>query len=92
MVSKENEMVDPSEAEVALEIMEQAIYTSLRRVDVSTRYSSKQLIVILMDSNEENGNLVAERIVNCFRKLYKGKKISFEYGIAEMDKLGNKFI
>ena len=92
MVSKENEMVDPSEAEVALEIMEQAIYTSLRRVDVSTRYSSKQLIVILMDSNEENGNLVAERIVNCFGKLYKGKKISFEYGIAEMDKLGNKFI
>lgn len=92
MVSKENEMVDPSEAEVALEIMEQAIYTSLRRVDVSTRYSSKQLIVILMDSNEENGNLVAERIVNCFSKLYKGKKISFEYGIAEMDKLGNKFI
>ena len=80
-------MVDPDEAEIALEMMEQAIYTSLRRVDVSTRYSSKQIIVILMDANKENGALVAQRIIDCFNKLYTGKKISFEYGIAQMDKI-----
>lgn len=78
--------VDNEEAEVALEMMEQAIYTSLRRVDVSTRYSSKQIIVILMDANMENGIMVAERIMDCFRKLYKGKKVYFEYGIAQMEK------
>ncbi len=78
--------VDNEEAEVALEMMEQAIYTSLRRVDVSTRYSSKQIIVILMDANKENGIMVAERIMDCFRKLYKGKKVYFEYGIAQMEK------
>lgn len=78
--------VDNEEAEVALEMMEQAIYTSLRRVDVSTRYSSKQIIVILMDANKENGIMVAERIMDCFRKLYKGKKVYFDYGIAQMEK------
>ncbi|MGN0384990.1 MAG: diguanylate cyclase domain-containing protein [Lachnospiraceae bacterium] len=78
--------VDNEEAEIALEMMEQAIYTSLRRVDVSTRYSSKQIIVILMDANMENGIMVAERIMDCFRKLYKGKKVYFEYGIAQMEK------
>ncbi|MGN0599137.1 MAG: diguanylate cyclase domain-containing protein [Oscillospiraceae bacterium] len=80
-----NEIVDPNETETALEMMEQAIYTSLRRVDISTRYSSKQLIVILMDANAENGAMVAERIINCFNKLYTGKKVTFEYGIAQME-------
>lgn len=81
----DNTVVDPNETEVALEMMEQAIYSSLRRVDISTRYSSKQLIVILMDSNEENGHLVAQRVLDCFNRLYTGKKIAFEYGIARMD-------
>ncbi|MGN0641818.1 MAG: diguanylate cyclase domain-containing protein [Huintestinicola sp.] len=88
----ENAVIDPEEIEIALEMMEQAIYTSLRRVDVSTRYSSKQIIVILMDANEENGILVAQRILDCFHKLYKGKNISFEFGIAQMDKLNNKLM
>ena len=60
-------------------------------MDVSTRYSSKQIIVILMDANEDNGSIVARRIVECFSKLYTGKKVRFDYGIAQMDKLDKKF-
>ncbi|MBQ7783712.1 MAG: diguanylate cyclase [Oscillospiraceae bacterium] len=80
-------VVEQEETDIALEMMELAIYKSLRRVDVSTRYSSKQIIVILMDANEDNGKLVANRIIDCFNKLYTNKKIFFEYGIAQMDKL-----
>ncbi|MGN0665671.1 MAG: diguanylate cyclase domain-containing protein [Huintestinicola sp.] len=83
----DNVIVETDELEIALEVMEQSIYSSLRRVDVYTRYSSKQIIVILMDANEENGRLVAERILACFHKLYKGKNIDFTYGIATMDKI-----
>ena len=79
---------DVTEVETALELLEKAIYTSLRRVDVSTKYSSKQLVVILMDANAENGELVAQRIVSVFDKLYTGGKIRMEYGIAQMDKNG----
>ena len=76
---------DPDEIEAALEMLDKAIYTSLRRVDVSTRYSSKQIIVILMDANSENGDLVAKRIVDCFEKLYIGGKVKLEFGIAKME-------
>ncbi|MCH5192967.1 MAG: diguanylate cyclase [Oscillospiraceae bacterium] len=84
----ENEEPDTAETELALELLEKAIYTSLRRSDVSTRYSGKQIIVILMDTNTENGDMVAERIVECFNKLYTGGKLRVDYGIAQMDGKG----
>ena len=74
-----------SETELALELLEKAVYTSLRRSDVSTRYSGKQLIVILMDANQVNGDMVARRIIDCFNKLYTGGKVTIDYGIARMD-------
>ncbi len=74
-----------SETELALELLDKAIYTSLRRSDVSTRYSSKQVIVILMDANSDNGDMVAGRIIDCFNRLYTGGKVRVDYGIAKMD-------
>lgn len=77
--------MDISEMELVLELLEKAIHTSLRRSDVSTRYSGKQVIVILMDANTENGDKVAMRILDCFYKMYTGGKVSIDYGIAHMD-------
>lgn len=79
-----NEIPDTEETELALEMMERAICTSLRRADISTRYSGKQIITILMDANPESGAIVAQRILDCFNKLYTGKKIRFEFGIASV--------
>ena len=76
---------DAAEVEFALELLEKAIYTSLRRSDVSTRYSSKQLIVILMDTGNENGDMVAERIIDHFKQLYTNGRVRVDYGIARMD-------
>lgn len=76
---------DTEEIETALEMLDKAIYTSLRRIDVSTRYSSRQIIVLLMDANEENGDIVAQRIVSCFENLYLGENITVEYGITKME-------
>ena len=83
-----NVQPDAAEIEIALKLLEKTIYTSLRRSDVSTRYSSKQLIVILMDTNGENGDMVAERIIVNFNKLYSGGKVRIDYGIARMDWAG----
>ena len=76
---------DTEEIETALEMLDKAIYTSLRRIDVSTRYSSRQIIVLLIDANGENGDLVAKRIISCFKKLYVGDDITIEYGITKME-------
>ncbi len=73
--------------EVAVDILEQAIFSSLRRVDVSTRYSSRQIIVILMDADENGGDIVAKRIMDCFYRLYVGGYVTLEYDIVQMDKL-----
>ncbi len=68
------QFLDISETELALELLEQAIHTSLRRSDVSTRYSSKQLIVFLMGANHENSEMVAERILHASGSFIKGTK------------------
>lgn len=72
------------ELALASDMLEQAIFTSLRRVDVSTHYSSSQMIVLLMDSNLENGKLVAERIIDYFYSLYAGN-VQIEYSIVRME-------
>ena len=78
---------DTANMEVAVEVLEQAVFSSLRRVDVSTRYSSRQVIVILMDASADSGDLVAKRILDCFYRLYIGKYVSLDYDIVQMEKL-----
>lgn len=87
--SAANTEEDTTSMEVAVEVLDQAIFTSLRRVDVSTRYSSRQVIVILMDADADNGDMVAKRIMNCFCKLYLAGRYSLDYDIVQMDKLDN---
>ena len=84
-VSATGDEPEVSEVEAALEVLEKAIYNSLRRVDVSTRYSSKQLVVLLMNANAENSEIVAKRIIDVFNKIYTDGKIRLEYGIAQMN-------
>ena len=53
----------PEKIEDCMMLMETAVTHSLRRGDVTTRLSAAQQIVILMDTNAENGRMVADRIV-----------------------------
>jgi len=71
--------------ETAITALEEAVYTSLRKVDICTRYSTKQIIVMVIDSNEENSEMVANRILNNYRKAYSGE-VDFEFGIAGVEK------
>lgn len=81
-VNEEDQEIDVTEMELILETLEKAIYTSLRRSDVSTRYSSKQIVVILMDTDEVNGSMVADRILDCFYKMYSHQEVQIDYDIA----------
>ncbi len=85
-VSTTDSEPDVMEVEIAFEQLENAIFTSLRRVDVSTRYSSKQLVVILMDANSDNSEKVAQRIIKTFNNMYTNGKIRMDYDIAQMAK------
>lgn len=76
---------DISGQEEVMSELEKAIATALRASDVYTRYSSSQYIVILMDASRENGERVAERILNGFHKLQKSDAFTVESDICEMD-------
>jgi len=76
-----------TEIETAVDMLDQAIFTSLRRADISTRYSSKQIIVILLDVRSESCDMIANRIINCFKHLYIGERITVEYDVAQLEKL-----
>ena len=82
-----NENADPNEVELAVELLDRAIFTSLRRADVSSRYSSRQVIVMLFDSKENGGQICAERILRNYSKMYKGDLI-FDYDVVKMESSG----
>jgi len=52
--------------EYMMQQWEAAVASSLRAVDTGTKYSSSQYLVILMDSDIENGKAAAERVIKKF--------------------------
>ncbi len=83
----QNEDADPAEIEQVVELLDRAIFTSLRKADVSARYSSRQVIVMLYDSKENGGQICAERILENYHKLYKGN-LDFSYDVVKMETSG----
>ncbi|MCH5260589.1 MAG: diguanylate cyclase [Lachnospiraceae bacterium] len=69
--------------EVAMQCMEQSICKSLRGVDVGTRYSSSQFLVVLMGTEKENVRVVTDRIIQNYFKLYGNKDITLTFDIAD---------
>ncbi len=82
LFSQDGSEVKLERMEIAMQCMEQAICKSLRGVDVGTRYSSSQFLVVLMGTEKENIRVVTDRIVQNYFKLYGGKDITLTYDIA----------
>ena len=74
------------EKEQAMTCMEKTIQASLRAVDVCTRFSSEQFLVILMDAGKDDINLITHRIFENFAKVYDGKNLVLDYDVAELPK------
>ena len=66
--------------ESEIQNLEEAIVHSLRRNDVSTRYSNRQILVVLIDIDEDDTNIVRERISENYEKSRKSDccTIAFE--------------
>lgn len=67
--------------EYALACMEQAIHEKIRKVDICTRYSSMQYLLILYEPDETQIPKVMDRIFQYFDTLYDKKDFipSYEY-------------
>ena len=72
------------ELQSAMKLLEAAVATSLRSVDVGTQYSSCQYIVLLTDANSENGRMVAGRVEERYLAAAQSDAITLKYDIQEM--------
>ncbi len=74
------------EKEQAMTRMEKTIQASLRTVDVCTRFSSEQFLVILMNAEKEDIEIIVKRIFENFHNVYDGKTMVLDYDVAELTK------
>lgn len=70
--------------EQALGCMEMAIRENIRNVDICTRYSSMQYLLILMEAGEDNIPMVLERIFTQYYKLYSENDFRPRYEFRPM--------
>lgn len=70
--------------EAAMTAMEQAIISSLRNVDVNTRFSSEQFLIILINAEDNSIQTIINRVFGQFYKNYTYSDVSAHYDVAEL--------
>lgn len=75
------------EREQVMTCMEKMIRESLRSVDVSTRFSSEQFLVILTNAKNEYVDNITNRILNNFHKVYDEKYISVHFDVENLSNI-----
>lgn len=66
LIDRNNDVPPASLGDRAIRILKDAISSSLRCGDLYARYSYCQFVVILPGASEENGQKVAQRVVDCY--------------------------
>ena len=69
----------------AMKELERAIIVSLRQGDVTTQYSSFQYVVLLMNTSEENGEKVVQRILDTWDEMNEYSGIQLDYAIKQVE-------
>lgn len=74
----------PEALEDAMACMNIAIRNSLRNVDVCTRFSSQQFLVILTNTNTDNISMIVSRIFEQFYRSYDNANVHVHYEAANL--------
>lgn len=74
--------------EQAMHSLDVAVVDSLRKVDVGTKYSSNQYIVILTDTDPVNGDMVAKRVVSQYYKMMNSNATTLTYDLETLNPTG----
>ena len=71
------------ELEISMYFMEQAIRQTVRGVDVVTRYSRHQFLIILLGTDDEGVRTAMERIFRGYYKMNGSNAFSPSYSVAD---------
>jgi len=78
-------IVDLDDFENAMECMGVAIKENIRNVDVCTRYSSVQYLVILLEAGDQNIDLVMQRVFERYHSVCRSKEYIPKYQSSSMN-------
>ena len=81
--------IELSVLEQSMHSLDMAVVESLRKVDVGTRYSSNQYIVILTDTDAENGYMVARRVTSNYYRLVDSDITTLSYDLETLEPAKN---
>ena len=84
VLAADEESATVEEKMEAMNILEGAVVSSLRKVDVTMQFSSSQRLVVLMNMDRENLQLVINRILSAFYKRSTDKKFSLSHDVADL--------
>jgi diguanylate cyclase (GGDEF)-like protein len=73
--------LDSAYMDKAMEDMEVSVTESLRSSDAATKYSDRQFLMILMDTDEAQGRMIAERAVRQFRNEYDEDEVKVYFDL-----------
>lgn len=68
-----------------MQYVESAIVNTVRTVDVTTRYSSTQQMVIFMNLESDSIHMVIDRVLKEFYKMYDKRDVTLTYDVANLD-------
>lgn len=84
LVAVDDEEKDAVFVEDTVAMLGDTINRSLRRVDICVRFSTTQFLVALIDTEKQFIEVVTDRIMQGFYKVYKGKEYIITYDIADI--------
>ncbi|MBQ0042490.1 MAG: diguanylate cyclase [Lachnospiraceae bacterium] len=84
VVANDGNELNIEERDWAMDILEQSVIKCVRSVDVTTKYSSSQQIVMLLNLEEEQIHIVTDRITKEFYTKYNRGKMKLCYDIADL--------
>ena len=66
-----------------MKCMEKTIIEVLRNVDVSTRFSSEQILVVLLNTKSKDVEIIVNRIFGNFHKIYHKDLVKLSYDMVD---------
>lgn len=86
VLPNDGEKVSVEEREHIMGILERAIIISVRDDDMTTKYSSTQRIVMLINREPDQVETVTNHIMKEFYKMYAKKEVSVYYDTADLSR------
>lgn len=82
--SKYNKTTSIDTIESGMSYMETAIKSTIRNVDICTRYSSVQFLVVLLEAGDDNVDTIMKRIFASFYKMYSDEELIPRYEVSPL--------